>query len=161
CMEAMTDSSGRVFLRNVPIGKQEVWFYSVAGNALRTTELFVQENQLLQNTFFFDVHFTLDTGRKGDQFEEGPGGSEERHPNQYVQAVYHLALASVTNVQEISCVAVRAYSVPLIDRYGSTVTVASLNDLKAMQARSASEWAGSVGGVNVIESSGNMHIRGS
>ncbi len=161
CMEAMTDSSGRVFLRNVPIGKQEVWFYSAAGNELRTTELFVQENQLLQNTFFFDAHFTLDAGRKGDQFEEGSGGSEERHPNQYAETVNRLALASVNNVQEIKCIAVRAYSVPLIDRYGSTVAVVSLEDLEVMQARSAVEWAGSVGGVNVVESSGNMHIRGS
>ncbi len=76
--------------------------------------------------------------------------------------LYDLAIGKAKDVQDVEEVTVIAYKIPLIDRDGgaSGATIGR-EDIARLPVRSAADVAGTVGGVNKSEGSGEISIRGS
>src|SRR5690606_38093072 len=52
CLEGLTNAEGKLLLRGLPLGESEIWFEQ--NNLLKTAKIYIQEDQLLQNTYLFD-----------------------------------------------------------------------------------------------------------
>jgi Ca-activated chloride channel family protein len=167
CLEGLTDSEGKYLFRELPLGESEIWFER--NNQIKTTKVFIQENQLLQNTFFFDSLFVQQKVQFGDQYVNDPKGVE---PNGQISTNSsmlrvrmvdaNLSSKTVYSYQEISCMSITAYRTPLINRdggaSGATIT---REDISRLPARSVNGIIVNVGGVNSIEGSNSIHFRGS
>jgi Ca-activated chloride channel family protein len=155
---ATTDATGLLLQRRLPVG--EVRFLMYPGHQKDTIRgtVFIQENQLAQLELFIDTKNSwLYQGETGNSIQFSEKGSSNLQPNPFN---YPGTLSSLS-VQEIQCVVVTAYSIPLINRDNSSGSTITREDLTRLPVRSVNGIASTVGGVNSTESFDDVHIRGS
>lgn len=160
CFEGFTGEDGKFIFRGIPTGELELWF--LQNNQLRTSKVFIQENQLLQNTFLFDSLFAMKEPDFGNQFVNNSNGTnKDARLMLDGNRIRTTQINLVASVQEISCVMVTAYTTPLINRDGSASgATITREDISRLPVRTANEIASTVGGVNTQEVNNGIHIRG-
>lgn len=160
CFEGSTNEDGKFIFRGIPTGELELWF--LQNNQLRTAKVYIQENQLLQNTFLFDSLFAVKGMNFGNEFENNSNGTnKDTRLMLDGNRIRTTQINLVASVQEISCVMVTAYTTPLISRDGSASgATITREDISRLPVRSANEIASTVGGVNTQEVDNGIHIRG-
>lgn len=155
-----TTANGGIHLqRNLKVGNIKFIVLSERIKDTLSGSVFIQENQLAQLTFFVHPeHPQLISSAIGNHVKLDPKGMVSDHYRIYQP----LSISTASSVQEIQCVTIVSYSIPLLSRDGgysrSTIT---REDISRLPVRSVNGIASTVGGVNTNESFDEIHIRGS
>jgi len=159
CAEGVTSKSGTLFLRNLPVGEITVWIQNDDLSKTYTASIFIQENQLLSSVFFVDSTF-LQVKSKNTINANSTALVGEQYNNSIDQFVY--SSNSTMQLQEIQMVTCFAIS-PMTNFYNVSAMASTImkEDVARLPMRTADGMASTVGGVNLIEESSNLHFRGS
>lgn len=158
-IKGTTANGGILLQRNLRAGQLKFIILSEKIKDTLSGSVFIQENQLAQLTFFIDTERSLlISSAIGNHVKLDPKGmvSDQYRMNQLP------GISTASSVQEIHCVTIVAYSLPLISRDGgaSGYTI-SREDISRLPVRSVNGIASTVGGVNTNDSFDEIHIRGS
>lgn len=158
-IKGTTTNGGILLQRNMKAGHVKFIILSEKIKDTLSGSIFIQEDQLAQLTFFIDTERSLlISSAIGNHVKLDPKGmvSDQYRMNQLP------GISRASSVQEIQCVTIVAYSLPLLSRdggySGSTIT---REDISRLPVRSVNGIASTVGGVNMDESFDDIHIRGS
>lgn len=158
-IKGTTANGGILLQRNLKAGQFKFIILSEKIKDTLSGSVFIQENQLAQFTFFIDIERSqLISSAIGNHVKLDPKGmvSDQYRMNQ------PLSISTASSVQEIQCVTIVSYSIPLLSRDGgysrSTIT---REDISRLPVRSVNGIASTVGGVNTNESFDEIYIRGS
>lgn len=160
CLEGITNQDGKFMFKGIPAGEVSLWF--LTNNQLRTSNVYIQENQLLQCSFLLDSIFKVKVVDFGRDFVSDPDGIQKE--NILIDGS-SIRMADgdlpASQIKEIECVTITAYRVPLINHYGSASgAVVTREDINHLPVRSINGVASTVGGVNSIEGTDGLHLRG-
>jgi len=158
CYEKNTDTAGEALFRNLRIGRVEVNCYF--NQELITSQLcIIQENQLFQYNAILDLKTIESKKIESTEFIESEKGiSKEANES---QQDLHTPLTQMNTIA-LDEVMIVAYKSPLINmNQGAASRTITREDISKMPVRSVQGVANTVGGVNEIEGTDGLHIRGS
>lgn len=153
CFEQHSDEKGIVLFRGLPLGNVTVWFVSSDNEFIRTASVFIQENQVLQNTFAFDSLFSVKEIHFGSNFEIGNEGTINRKvdiPN---------FRSGVLEIQEMTCISSVTVMRSSYQSSQGSLNYITREDIANMPVRTVDGVASTVGGVQT-DYDGNISIRG-
>jgi len=158
CKDGILGENGILFLRDLPVGENSLWIQNSDLSKTLKGTVFIQENQVAQLTFMIDSSFTqLNNQNSGRNSQISKDGDQKAITQNYDQ----MNLPINREMQLLECVVISTYRVQLNYSNGTSGCTVSREDIARLPIRSADGVASTVGGVNMVEGTSEMHMRGS
>ena len=153
----------KVISRELPVGKVDLYCSYRDSFFVYKQAVYIQPNQLVYQSYEVDSSLLAIQAQGEGKFSYSNDASVQgrtitRRTYSHIDGNYP---AFQTGLQEVACVSVVAYSMPLIDRdSGASGATLTREDISRMPTRSALGIAGTVGSVNATSDLFGVNIRG-